>query len=78
MSPLISFPPLGSVAIETLNGSNWPTWALCITALLQMNGLKNHIAIENPNPTNSDKTKDWDTKQDMVLGVLEMYCQKDV
>jgi hypothetical protein len=24
------------------------------------------------------KQKDWDAKQDMVLGILEMYCQKDV
>jgi hypothetical protein len=43
-----------------------------------MNGLKNHIAIENPDPTDNDKTKDWDAKQDMVLGILEMYCQKDI
>jgi hypothetical protein len=74
MGPSISFLPSGSVAIETLDGSNWPTWASHITALLQMNGLKNHIAIENSDPTDSDKTKDWDVKQDMVLGVVEMYC----
>ena len=43
-----------------------------------MNGLKNFITEENPNPSDEDKTKDWDAKQDMVLGVLEMYCQKDV
>jgi hypothetical protein len=43
-----------------------------------MNGLKNHIAIENPDPTDNDKTKDWDAKQDMVLGILKMYCQKDI
>ena len=78
MGPSISFPPSGSAAIETLDGSNWPTWASRITALLRMNGLKNFITEENPNPSDEDKTKDWDAKQDMVLGVLEMYCQKDV
>ena len=38
-----------------------------------MNGLKNHLIILQPS---SDA--DWDNKEEMVLGVLEMYCQKDV
>lgn len=78
MSPSISFPPSGSAAIETLDGSNWPSWASRITALLRMNGLKDHIIKELPADADADKKKDWDAKQDMVLGVLEMYCQKDV
>src|SRR6266849_2949910 len=75
MAPSISFPPSGSAAIETLDGSNWPTWSSRITALFRMNGLKNHITEEKPavNPN-----KDWDAKQEIILGVLEMYCQKDV
>ena len=71
--PSISFPPSGSAAIETLDGSNWPTWASRITALLRMNGLKNHLT--------EDKVSgdaEWDAKEEMVLGVLEMYTQKDV
>ena len=40
-----------------------------------MNGLKNHITEEKPA---TDPDKDWDAKQEIVLGVLEMYCQKDV
>src|SRR5882757_140933 len=73
MAPSISFPPSRSAAIKTLDGSNWPSWALCITTLLQMNGLKNHLISLQPS---SDT--DWDNKEEMVLGVLEMYCQKDV
>ncbi len=75
MAPSISFPPSGSAAIETLDGSNWPTWSSCITALFRMNGLKNHITEEKPAV---DPDKDWDAKQEIILGVLEMYCQKDV
>src|SRR5260221_2814354 len=40
-----------------------------------MNGLKNHITEEKPA---IDPDKDWDAKQEIILGVLEMYCQKDV
>ena len=38
-----------------------------------MNGLKKHIT-DNQNRTDTD----WDAKEEMVLGVLEMYTQKDV
>src|SRR6266852_8043182 len=75
MAPSISFPPSGSATIETLDGSNWPTWSSHITALFRMNGLKNHITEEKPAV---DTDKDWDAKQEIILGVLEMYCQKDV
>src|SRR5450432_569295 len=78
MGPSISFPPSGSAAIETLDGSNWPIWASRITALLRMNGLKDHITIDSSPDTDEAKVKDWNAKSDMVLGVLEMYCQKDV
>src|ERR1700692_2204944 len=71
--PSISFPPSGSAAIETLDGSNWPTWASRITALLRMNGLKNHLTQDT-----DANDKEWDAKEEMVLGVLEMYTQKDV
>ena len=72
MAPSISFPPSGSAAIETLDGSNWPTWASRLTALLRMNGLKDHLTKD------SGTDKDWNAQEEMVLGVLEMYCQKDV
>src|SRR6266852_3436054 len=75
MASSISFPPSGSAVIETLDGSNWPTWLSRITALFRMNGLKNHITEEKPAV---DPDKDWNTKQEIILGVLEMYCQKDV
>src|SRR5882757_643971 len=73
MAPSISFPPSGSAVIETLDGSNWPSWSSRITTLLRMNGLKNHLII-----LQSSSDADWDNKEEMVLGVLEMYCQKDV
>ena len=73
MAPSISFPPSGLAAIETLDGSNWPTWSSRITALLRMNGLKAHLTEEKPSTD-----AEWDKKEDIVLGVLEMYCQKDV
>ena len=41
--------------------------------LLCMNGLKALIT-ENKTSTNTD----WDRKEEIVLGILEMYCQKDV
>ena len=71
MAPSISFPPSGLAAIETLDGSNWPTWASRLTALLRMNGLKDHLTED------SGTDKDWNAQEEMVLGVLEMYCQKD-
>ena len=74
MAPSISFPPSGSAAIETLDGSNWPTWSSRINALLRMNGLKTHLTDAKPSPV----TSDWDAKEEIILGILEMYCQKDV
>jgi hypothetical protein len=73
MAPVISFPLFRSATIETLNGSNWPTWASHITVLLHMNGLKNHLTDEK-----KDNDKEWDSKEEIILGVLEMYTQKDV
>lgn len=87
MGPSISFPPSESAAIETLDGSNWPSWASHITALLCMNGLKNHLTESPPataTTTNASGLittvidKDWVAKEEMVLGVLKMYTQKDV
>ncbi len=73
MAPSISFPPSGSAMIETLDGSNWPTWSSHMIVLFRMNGLKTHISDTKP-----ASDKDWDAHEEMVLGVLEMYCQKDV
>ena len=73
MAPSISFPPSGSAAIKTLDGSNWPTWSSCMIVLFCMNGLKTHILDTKP-----ASDKDWDTREEMVLGILAMYCQKDV
>ena len=71
MAPLISFPP--AAQIEILNGSNWPLWSSCILMLLCMNGLRMHITAEK------DATdKDWDAAEEMLLGILKMYTQKDV
>jgi hypothetical protein len=74
MAPTFSFPLSGSAAIETLDGSNWATWSACIIALLRMNGLKSHIT--DAKPTNADK--DWLDKDELIHGVLDMYCLKDV
>jgi len=41
--------------------------------LFCMNGLKTHILDTKP-----ASDKDWDTREEMVLGILAMYCQKDV
>jgi hypothetical protein len=68
MAPVFSFPPSGSAAIKILDGSNWPTWSSRITVLLRMNGLKAHITEEKP-----IGDKDWDPKEEIILGVLEMY-----
>ena len=73
MAPSISFPPSGSVAIETLDGSNWRSWSSRITALMRMNGLKKHIT-----DTKDSNDTEWDSKEEIILGVLEMYCQKDI
>ena len=75
MASLISFPPSRSVVMETLDGSNWPTWSLCITVLLRMNGLRNHLTENKPS---GDTDKEWEPKEEIILGVLEMYCQKDI
>ena len=71
MAPSISFPPAAQIKI--LNGSNWPLWSSHILALLCMNGLRKHVTAEK---TNADK--DWDVTEEMLLGVLEMYTQKDI
>ena len=72
MAPSISFPP--AAANEILDGSNWLIWSLCILALLQMNGLWKHITED----THSADDKDWDAAEEMLLGILEMYTQKDI
>ena len=71
MAPSISFPP--AAQIEILNGSNWPVWSSRILALLRMNGLRTHITAEK-----DAADKDWDAAEEMLLGVLEMYTQKDI
>ena len=38
-----------------------------------MNGLKKHIT-----DTKDSNDTEWDSKEEIILGVLEMYCQKDV
>ena len=72
MAPSISFPP--AAVIKILNRSNWPIWSLHILVLLWMNGLWKHITKD----THSTDDKDWDTVEEMLLGILEMYTQKDV
>ena len=72
MAPSISFPP--AAAIKILDGSSWPIWSLCILTLLQMNGLQKHITKD----THSADDKDWDAVEEMLLGILEMYTQKDI
>jgi hypothetical protein len=43
-----------------------------------MNGLKDHITRDTSSNTEKVQVKDWNAKSDMVLSILEMYCQKDV
>ncbi len=73
MAPSIGFPLSGLATIETLDGSNWPTWSSRMITLFHMNGLKTHISDTKP-----ASDKDWDAREEMVLDVLEMYCQKDI
>jgi hypothetical protein len=73
MAPIFSFLLSGLATIKILDGSNWPTWLLRITVLLWMNGLKAHITEEKP-----IGDKDWDPKEEIILGVLEIYTQKDI
>ena len=61
--------------METLDGSNWPTWSSRITALLRMNGYRSHLTEAKPS---GDAGKTWDPEEEIILGVLEMYCQKDI
>ena len=72
MAPSISFPP--AAAIKILNRSNWLIWSSHILVLLQMNGLQKHITKD----THSADDKDWDAVEEMLLGILEMYTQKDI
>ncbi|KAI0277973.1 hypothetical protein BC826DRAFT_976469 [Russula brevipes] len=71
MALSLSFPP--TAAIEILDGSNWPLWSSRFVALLRMNGQCKHVTSD---PDSGDK--EWDTVEEMILGVLEMYVQKDV
>ena len=77
MAPSLSFPP--AAGLETLDGTNWPAWSLRIQALLRLNNVRKHITETSPN-TSADPNKDpnWDTVEEMLLGMLEMYVQKDV
>jgi hypothetical protein len=38
-----------------------------------MNGLQQHVTAEK-----TDADEDWDATEEMLLGILEMYTQKDV
>jgi hypothetical protein len=71
MAPSITFPP--AATIEILDRSNWPSWSARILALLQMNGLWLHVTSTKPT-----SNMEWDTVEEMLLGILEMYCQKNV
>jgi hypothetical protein len=71
MAPSISFPP--AAHIEILNGSNWPLWSSRILVLLRMNRLWKHVTAQK-----TDTDTDWDATEEMLLGILEMYTQKDV
>jgi hypothetical protein len=68
----ITFPP--AAGLEILNGSNWSVWSSHMFALFQMNGLKTYITLATANAND----KDWDTNQEIIKGVLEVYIQKDV
>ena len=80
MAPLISFPLSRLAAIETLDGSNWPSWSLHMLALFHMNGVRTHITDDKPSPNKAipNLVTDWEVKEEIVLGVLKMYYQKDV
>jgi hypothetical protein len=71
MAPSITFPPAATIKI--LDGSNWPSWSACILALLRMNGLWLHVTGTKP-----ASDTEWDAVEEMLLGILEMYCQKNV
>ena len=68
----IMFPPMAG--LEILNGSNWSVWSSRMFALFWMNGLKTYITLATADANN----KDWDTNQEIIKGVLEVYIQKDV
>ena len=72
MAPAITFPP--QAVIEILDGSNWPSWSSHMLALLQMNGLWDHVL----GPAPATPSADWTAQEGMLLGVLEVYIQKDV
>jgi hypothetical protein len=68
----ITFLPMAR--LEILNGSNWSVWSSRMFALFRMNGLKTYITSATANTNN----KDWDTNQEIIKGILEVYIQKDV
>jgi hypothetical protein len=68
----IMFPP--AARLEILNGYNWLVWSSRMFALFQMNGLKTYIT----SVTTDTNNKDWDTNQEIIKGILEVYIQKDV
>jgi hypothetical protein len=71
MPPSLSFPP--AAAIEVLDGSNWALWSSRFLALLRMNGQRKHVTADK-----DPADKEWDDVEEMILGVFEMYVQKDV
>ena len=72
MAPTITFPP--QAAIEILDGSNWPSWSSHMLTLLQMNGLRDHVL----RPAPATPSANWGAQEGMLLGILEVYIQKDV
>ena len=72
MAPSLSFPP--AATIEILDGSNWGSWSSRMLALLRMNGMKSHVTDVAATPA----PEGWEASEEMLLGVFEMYTQKDV
>ena len=68
----ITFLPVAG--LEILNGSNWSVWSSCMFVLFWMNGLKTYITLVTTNAND----KDWDTNQEIIKGILEVYIQKDI
>ena len=62
------------MAIEALDGSNWRF--LVITH----HSTPAHEWTEKKHITDTKDSNDteWDSKEEIILGVLEMYCQKDI
>ena len=81
LSFAFSFPP--TTKLDKLDGTNWQVWNSTLTALMRMNGCRQHLTHAGPahaDPANPDAnvTALWDKQEEVIIGLFALYTISEV